>query len=117
MSVAQCLKELETHGLAHRGTHLGGLLQWAKLHIDDLTEALSEREAEAVQTLAENRHMRTELQALCQLLGQAQSQAQAVIPPDPFATVSRDITSHINLMMASGAAGYVKTKRKTKAPT
>ena len=33
---------LRTHGQKHRGTDLGGLLQWAALHIESQDEALAE---------------------------------------------------------------------------
>lgn len=45
MSIAKCLQDLEAHGLANRGTELGAMLQWAKLHIEELTGALAERDA------------------------------------------------------------------------
>ena len=117
MSIAKCLQDLETHGLANRGTELGALLQWAKLHIEELTGALAEREIEADTALAQNRHMHSELIGLMELLAQVQTQARKVAPVEPFATLSRDMTSHINVMMAHGVAPYAKTKRTKKAIT
>lgn len=33
---------LQTHGEVHKGTDLGGLLQWAILHIQNQAEAIEE---------------------------------------------------------------------------
>ena len=35
-AIAQLVKQLRTEGLKHRGTPLGGLLQWAAMHIEEL---------------------------------------------------------------------------------
>ena len=46
--MAQITESLRIHGQRHQGTDLGGVLQWAALHIDNQDEALAElREAHA----------------------------------------------------------------------
>ena len=40
--MSELTEALRTHGQQHRGTDLGGLLQWAALHIESQEEALAE---------------------------------------------------------------------------
>lgn len=39
--MSELTEALRTHGQRHLGTDLGGLLQWAALHIDAQDEALA----------------------------------------------------------------------------
>ena len=40
--MSELTDSLRTHGLQHKGTHLGGLLQWAALHIESQDQALAD---------------------------------------------------------------------------
>ena len=40
--MSELTDSLRAHGLQHKGTHLGGLLQWASLHIESQDQALAD---------------------------------------------------------------------------
>jgi hypothetical protein len=99
--------QLEKAGEQHKGTELGGLLQWAVLHIAGQDEAL-----------AELREERANEERECLRLKRAAYDAKAAIeaalailsaplctPPE----IGRDFAPHINLMAAHGDPDYIKS--------
>lgn len=97
---------LRTHGQKHRGTDLGGLLQWAALHIESQDEALAELREE---------HAREERErmGLEGTLGAAKEAIEAALaavntPLCPPIELARDYSGHLNLMAAHGDPDYLK---------
>jgi hypothetical protein len=98
---------LQTHGQLHKGTDLGGVLQWAILHIQSQAEALEELRAD----FEEEHNERLRFEKAAHDAKAAIDAALAAIaeampaPPLDFAT---DHTSHINLMSGIGDPDYMK---------
>ena len=99
--------KLRTSGEAHKGTDLGGLLQWAALHIDSQDEALAELRAEHAEEMSE----RLRLERAIHNTKQAMESALATIkaPVCPAIELNRDFVPHINLMAAQGDPDYLKS--------
>lgn len=106
--------KLDREGNARRGTELGGLLQWAKLHIEGLTETLRERDAELATAIGRLRPMEAELNHLCSVTDEMHSRILKALPMNPFATLAHDRSSFANCMVAHGVQPYAKAKRKPK---
>lgn len=89
---------LQAAGLQHRGTDLGGLLQWAMLHIASQDEALADtREALAAEE-RERRRLEVALHHAKAAIEQAMDAVSgAIFTPPEFAS---DHAPHINLMGA-----------------
>lgn len=117
MTLKKTMKELEKNALQHRGTDLGGLLQWAHLHIGNLTSALADTEAELQGALARMRPMEAELEHLCRLAGDMRSRILDALPINPYATCAHDTSSYVNLMAAKGIKPYAKTPSKPRVVT
>lgn len=71
-------------------------------------------EMERADLHAENKHLRELIQALQNGLNTLVSTAQRAYV-EPWRTSARDITSHVNLMLAQGIAPYAKKPREKKA--
>jgi hypothetical protein len=111
--MSELITKLTAEAQRHQGADLGGLLQWAVVHIESLeaalTEAREERETE------ENERIRLE-----RVLFQTKLAAEAVVyavsgglvPPIALA---RDHAPHINIMAHHGVEPYVKKPRAKKA--
>lgn len=99
------IKQLKAAGEQHKGSDLGGLLQWAALHIDSQNEALSELREGFASEEAE----RLRLEAALQAAKEAAEAALAAINAGLFVPVelSRDYTGHINLMAGHGDPDYL----------
>lgn len=104
--MTQITEALRIHGQQHQGTDLGGVLQWAALHIDNQDEALAElREAHAEE---EAERLRLE-----NALHQAKMAIEAALaainkPLCPPIELGRDMVPHINLMAGHGDPDYLK---------
>lgn len=100
---------LQTHGEVHKGTDLGGVLQWAILHIQSQAEAIEELlddfEEEHDERLRFEKAAHDAKAAIDAALAQITETMPA--PPLDFAT---DHTSHINLMGGLGDPDYMKGK-------
>jgi hypothetical protein len=116
-NTSQLVKELEKHGLANRGTDLGGLLQWAMLHIQSQDEALAELERELLCAI-QDRDAAIKALDFARIAHSAMDEAlrcDALI--NPYQTCAADFTSHVNIMMANGVEPYAKKPRKKKNET
>ena len=98
---------IRKHGEAAKGTDLGGVLQWAALHIEAQDEALAELRAEHAAEEAE----RLRLESALHEAGQAIDAALAAVrqPLCPPIELGRDYVPHINLMGAHGDPDYLKS--------
>ena len=97
------------------------------MHIDELrievrhlravhaqfVEQDTDLEMERADLHAENKHLRSLIQALQNGLGTLVDAAQRAYV-EPWRTSARDITSHVNIMMTQGIAPYAKKARKQK---
>lgn len=97
---------LRTHGQKHRGTDLGGLLQWAALHIESQDEALAELREEH----AREERERMGLEGALGVAKEAIEAALAAVntPLCPPIELGRDYVPHINLMAGHGDPDYLK---------
>ena len=94
----------------HKGTDLGGLLQWAVLHIQDTDEALSEARKELEQEQAERIRME---EAIYKARGQMQALASELDYSRPVnIKLDKDHAPHINIMAHHGVEPYAKKRRK-----
>ena len=110
--MSELTDKLTDAGQQHQGTELGGLLQWAALHINDQDEALTEARSELKKESDERVRMesaihqaRNQLQAVCESL--AYSQPTRI-------ELARDHAPHINVMAAQGVAPYARKTRAKK---
>ena len=105
------------HDLAwnhHKGTDLGGTLQWAKLHIESLEEAAAEREQELAAAMRDRQTLLTLLDKARTASDQMRETLAGDFLTDPLKTCGHDITSHVNVMAAHGVAPYARTPKKRK---
>lgn len=103
----ELVTRLQTAGQQHKGTDLGGLLQWAALHIDSQDEAL----ADARQECATEERERLRLEAALHAAKLSVEAALASInaPMCPPIELGRDLVPHINLMAGHGDPDYLKS--------
>lgn len=109
--MSELIEKLQKAGHEHKGTDLGGLLQWAALHIqsqdESLVELRDELEAES------NERMRLE-----RVVFDARQQAEvlsAALRQTPGIQLAKDNAPHINVMAHHGVEPYAKKKRSKKA--
>lgn len=102
---------LQTHGQLHKGTDLGGVLQWAILHIQSQAEAIEELIEELRDDFEEEHNERLRFEKAAHDAKAAIDAALAAIteampaePPD----FARDNTSFVNLMCGIGDPDYMK---------
>lgn len=91
----------------HKGTDLGGLLQWASLHIKEQDDALVEVRRE----LEDEQHERLRLEnAVKTAAVQMEAALHAVRNSLPVNIdhIGRDMSGHINLMAGHGDTDYLK---------
>ncbi len=107
MTMSELTDKLRSAGEQHKGTDLGGLLQWAALHIDDQDEALTELREEH----ASEERARLHLERAAHDAKAAMEAALAAIsaPLCPPIELGRDLVPHINLMAGHGDPDYLKT--------
>lgn len=103
--MSEIVERLRTAGQQHKGTALGGLLQWAALHIEMQNEALIDTQAELTEEEAERMRLEGVLHQAQQAIDTALQTVTAVFraPID----VSRDMSGHINLMAGHGDPDYL----------
>ena len=100
------------------------------MHIDELrtevrhlravhaqfVEQDTDLELERADLHAENKHLRDLLQAINNGIDTLSATARRAYV-EPWRTCARDITSHVNFMLASGITPYAKVKRNPKVAT
>ena len=98
---------LQTHGQLHKGTDLGGVLQWAILHIQSQAEAIEELRADFEEEHNERLSFEKAAHSAKAAIDAALAAITEAMPAQPldFAT---DHTSHINLMGGMGDPDYMK---------
>lgn len=106
------IAELEKFGLANRGTDLGGLLQWAMLHIQSMNDALDEANKECEAARSERDAVLKTLEAAKSAHSSMNDALRCDLLVNPYKTCAADFTSHVNIMMAHGVEPYSKKKRK-----
>jgi hypothetical protein len=99
--------QLLAAGEQHRGTDLGGLLQWAALHIAWQDEALAEVREEYATELEERQRLEQAAHATKAAIETAL--AVVVAPLCPPIEFGRDLVPHINLMAGHGDHDYLKS--------
>ncbi len=108
--MSELTERLTAAGQQHRGTDLGGLLQWAALHIAAQDEALAEDRESSTTQAQQIAGMEDGLAQACAALESALQAVRAAIPaPLEFA---RDLAPHINLMHGHGDPDYTTTNGK-----
>lgn len=106
--MSELITRLRTAGQQHSGTGLGGLLQWAALHIEMQNEAL----ADIRQEHADEEKERLRLDSALNAAKTSIEAVLAIVNAAMFAQVEigRDMAPHINLMAGHGDPDYL-TKR------
>lgn len=99
------IERLQEAGAQHKGTDLGGLLQWAALHVAGQDEAM----AELRKDLETEERERLRLESALNVAKEAAESALAAITAGMFEPVelSRDYTGHINIMAGHGDPDYM----------
>lgn len=105
--MSQLTDKLLAAGEKNRGTDLGGLLQWAALHIANQDEALAEVREELDRERAERQ--RIEQAALSAKAAIETALAAIAAPLCPPIELWRDLVPHINLMAGHGDPDYLKS--------
>ena len=100
---------LQTHGQLHKGTDLGGVLQWAILHIQSQAEAIEELRADFEEEHNERLSFEKAAHSAKAAIDAALSAITEAMPAQPLDFAS-DHTSHINLMGGIGDPDYMKGK-------
>lgn len=98
--------KLRSAGANHAGTDLGGLLQWAALHIESQAEALEETRAELANEEAERLRLESALHT-AKLTTEAALQSIAAALMPTAIELGRDMVPHINLMAGHGDPDYL----------
>lgn len=101
-------KRLATAAMQHRGTDLGGLLQWAGLHIASQDEALAEVREQFDQLERSYKELHDGINAAADAVDAAAKSLQAARPVDITDLFARDYSGHINLMAGHGDPDYLK---------
>ena len=105
--MSELTDRLAKAGEQHKGTDLGGLLQWAVLHIADQDEALADVREEH----ANEERERLRLERAAYEVKAAIETALAIVsaPLCKPTELGRDLVPHINLMAAHGDPDYLKS--------
>ena len=101
---------LQTHGEVHKGTDLGGVLQWAILHIQYIqsqAEAIEELRADFEEEHNERLRFEESAHSAKAAIDAALAAIAEAMPAQPLDFAS-DHTSHINLMGGIGDPDYMK---------
>lgn len=98
---------LQTHGQLHKGTDLGGVLQWAILHIQSQAEAIEELRASFEEEHDERLSFEKAAHNAKAAIDAALSAITEAMPAEPL-DFARDNTSFINLMGGIGDPDYMK---------
>lgn len=100
---------LQTHGQMHKGTDLGGVLQWAILHIQSQAEAIEELRADFEEEHDERLRFEKAAHNAKAAIDAALAQITETMPAQPL-DFARDLAGHINIMHAHGDPDYTKGK-------
>lgn len=111
--MSELTDRLQAEGLAHKGTDLGGLLQWAALHIASQDEALSETRAALEVERGISSQMAGALSSAAEAADKSAKSLRAAIPADVSELLGRDFVPHINLMGAMGDPDYRRANGMT----
>ena len=98
---------LQTHGQQHKGTDLGGLLQWAALHIQAQAEAIEELRDDFEEEHEERLRFEKAAHDAKAAIDAALDQINETMPAEPL-DFARDNTSFVNLMGGIGDPDYMK---------
>ena len=98
---------LQTHGQLYKGTDLGGVLQWAILHIQSQAEAIEELRADFEEEHNERLRFEEAAHSAKAAIDAALSAITEAMPAQPL-DFARDHTSFINLMGGIGDPDYMK---------
>jgi hypothetical protein len=98
---------LQTHGQQHKGTDLGGVLQWAILHIQSQAEAIEELRADFEEEHNERLRFEKAAHSAKAAIDAALDQINETMPAEPL-DFARDNTSFVNLMGGIGDPDYMK---------
>jgi len=109
--MSELVSKLQQAAQQHRGTDLGGLLQWAALHIESQDEALAEVRDEHATEERERIRLENALHASKLHVEQALQTLQAAWCPP--VELGRDLAPHINLMAGHGDPDYLKANGKS----
>lgn len=99
---------LQTHGHLHKGTDLGGVLQWAILHIQSQAEAIEELRADFEEEHNERLRFEKAAHDAKAAIYAALAAIAEVMPAQPL-DFARDLAGHINLMACHGDSDYLKS--------
>jgi hypothetical protein len=100
---------LQTHGHLHKGTDLGGVLQWAILHIQNQAEAIEELRADFEEEHDERLRFEKAAHDAKAAIDAALAAITEAMPAQPL-DFARDNTSFINLMGGIGDPDYMKVQ-------
>ena len=103
--MSELTDSLRTHGLQHKGTHLGGLLQWAALHTESQDQALADLREEHAREENDRMQMEGALSAAKEAIEAALAAVNS--PLRRPIELGRDMCGHINLMAAHGDPDYL----------
>lgn len=105
--MSELTEKLRSAGELQKGTDVGGLLQWAALHIESQDEAL----AEVRESHEEEERERLRLERALHTAKTIMEDALAAIaaPLCPPIELGRDMVPHINLMAGQGDPDYLKS--------
>lgn len=104
--MSELTDRLRSAAAGYRGSDMGGLLQWAALHIDSQDEALAELRQEHADEEAER--LRLELALHTAKASIEAALAAIAVPLVPPIEIGRDLVPHINLMAGHGDPDYLK---------
>lgn len=106
-------KKLTDAAWKHKGTDLGGLLQWAALHIESQDEALAEARGDIEFMEGERRRLELGIAAATLAADAALQALRNAATVDPTETMSKDMAPHINLMGGMGDPDYLRSNGMT----
>jgi hypothetical protein len=110
--MSELVNKLATAADAHKGADLGGLLQWAMLHIQEQDEALAEAREELDTEQSERIRLERVLHSAKAGIEGVASGILMGLPTN--IQLARDHAPHINIMAHHGIAPYAKKPRKTR---
>lgn len=109
--MSELTDQLRAEGLRVKGTDLGGLLQWAALHIESQDEALAEEREECAKMEGRVRESELAIESIKEAtLALNRALQQAAVPGVDLA---RDMCGHINLMAGHGDPDYLLKNGKS----
>lgn len=110
--MSELTNKLATAADAHKGMDLGGLLQWAMLHIQEQDEALAEAREELDTEQSERIRLERVLHSAKAGIEGVASGILMGLPTN--IQLARDHAPHINIMAHHGIEPYAKKPRKAR---